>query len=81
MSSHGQNKLNSNKIKSKTFDDTPNIGGGCPLSGLDHTRVISVKSLSADIFVVDLGNGYILVIDNKLNVVTNRKIKWVAYYI
>ena len=51
------------------------------MSGLDHTRVISVKSLSADIFVVDLGNGYILVIDNKLNVVTNRKIKWVAYYI
>ena len=71
-------------IKSKTFSGTPNTGGGLGVgtpTSVSSTRYVSIKSTTPDRILLDLGNGYALVVNNSLQVQTSGTVSGILYYV
>lgn len=84
VQSWSSSKVNSKLVKSKTFTDTSNSGGGVNVAGatgINQSKFVSVRSSTANLWLADIGNGYALVIDTNLQKKTNTSVSGVLYYI
>lgn len=78
------NEVNGKLLKSKTFTETSNSGGGVNVAGatgINQSKFVSVRSSTANLWLADIGNGYALVIDTNLQKKTNTSVSGVLYYI